>query len=76
MNVNKGFEVRVLAYHKHVVPKHTKIFDDEVKANAYKDILTKEVIWNTAVTIKVSEVYYVFDQEKKYLLSGDFVNIE
>lgn len=78
MELAKGFRVVVKAYHTQVVPKHTKVFDTEDKADAYKDILTKEVIWNTAVKVDVETVYMIYDKNEKkyYLLDGSYIKIE
>lgn len=78
MDLAKGFRVVVKAYHTQVVPKHTKVFDTQDKADAYKDILTKEVIWNTAVTVDIETVYMIYDKSEKkyYLLDGKYIKIE
>jgi hypothetical protein len=68
--------VQVKAYHTQVVPKHTKIFETEAQAEVYKEILSTEVIWNTAVAIDILPVYCIRDEFGVFKLSGSFVKIE
>jgi len=76
MILKKGYQVLVKAYHKQIVPKHTKIFENIEQATAYKDIITKEVIWNSAVNVEIVEIYYVDDSINKFMLSGQFIATE
>ena len=76
----KAYRVVVKAYYTQIVPKHTKVFDTIEKAEEYKDILGKEVIWNTAVKVDIEEVYCIHensgDSSKYYLLEGETVKID
>jgi hypothetical protein len=74
MQVEKIYQVLVKAYHKQEVPKHTKYFDTEEKANIHKQELSG-YLWNTSVSIEVKPVYSVNDGNIKYLLNGTFVSL-
>jgi len=77
--LKKCFRVIVKAYHTQIVPKHTKIFESEEQAVEYKEILSKEVIWNTAVSVEIEHVFMVQDTDttdKNFLLEGEFVRID
>ena len=76
MDIHKAYQVRVVAYHKQIVPKHTKNFESEEKALAYKDVLSKEVIWNTSVSVDIVPIFFVKDEKRLFMLNGEFVNIE
>jgi hypothetical protein len=80
LSILKAFRVIVKAYHTQIVPKHTKVFDTIEKAEEYKDILGREVVWNTPVKVDVEEVYCVKeeinDSTKYYLLEGQIIKID
>jgi hypothetical protein len=78
MDLVKGFRVIVKAYHTQIIPKHTKVFDTEDKANAYKDILSNEVIWNTAVKVDIETVYMIYDTDEGnyFLLGGNHIKFD
>jgi hypothetical protein len=74
MQVEKVYQVLVKAYHKQEVPKHTKYFDTEEKANIHKEELLS-YIWNTSVSVEVIPVYSVIDGNTKYILNGSYVTV-
>lgn len=74
MQVQKVYQVLVMAYHKQEVPKHTKYFNTESEALTHKDVLSG-YLWNTAVSFEVKPVYVVDDGTTKFLLNGNFVTL-
>lgn len=77
----KAFRVIVKAYYTQIVPKHTKIFDTLEKAEAYKEILGTEVVWNTAVKVDIEDVFCVCEttsdnSQQYYLLEGETIKID